>query len=120
MPREIDFTPVDPETIERFTCFHDKNDHEIYEGNICTRKVQQSDYYPADVYAPEHPETKRWVEVQKGIITMQPEVRFNNEFICHKLWKEEELEPRQAVSAWDYEIIGDIHDNPEIMTLNAY
>lgn len=103
-----------PNTAGQFTGLHDKNGKEVYEGDIVKRKVTKSDYYP-EQYMPhvkEHPETKMRIEYETSIISMRPEIRFGEEFIT-KMPKQEEN--NGLLSSFDYEVIGNIFDNPELL-----
>ena len=107
---------VIPETVGQFTGLADKNEVKVFDDDVCKRKHRVSDYYPEQVmpHIPEHKGTKEWYEIQIGAISIDPNVRFNNELIT-SMRKESERKEREFISDVDYEVIGNIHDNPELL-----
>lgn len=91
---------VDPETIGQFTGLSDKNGKEIYEGDILEMWLEDS------------------VEPQGGYFHRMYVV-FTSE-IGFTLWGEcmtmEDAEPLYELLQWkDCEVIGNVHDNPELL-----
>ena len=61
----------------------------------------------------EQHETKRWVEYQTGVIKMCPEIRFGEEFIT-RMPKQKDID-NGIIDNFDYEVVGNIYDNPELL-----
>ena len=90
---EAHFISVDPETVGQFTGLSDKNGKEIYEGDIC----------------------EAWSQGTKGIGEIKR--RIDGLWIFYPAWQLNEfwgLMP-SANGGTDVEIIGNVHDNPELM-----
>ena len=84
-------------------------------SSIVKRKIIKSDFYP-EQYMPhikEQHETKRWVESQTGVIKMCPEIRFGEEFIT-RMPKQKDID-NGIIDNFDYEVVGNIYDNPELL-----
>jgi uncharacterized phage protein (TIGR01671 family) len=89
---------VMPETVGQFTGLHDKSGKEIYEGDIVT-----ASWYDYD--EPNHDTTG--------------EVIFAEGWMAYTIWDEEnkimsELNG-QGCYKWDIEVIGNIHENPDLL-----
>lgn len=87
---------VDPETVGQYTGLTDKNGKKIFEGDIVKRE-----------YTLWHSETKKTRETQIGVVSYSnKDCSFCLDKVCYlgKSWDGETLE-----------IIGNIHDNPELL-----
>ena len=90
--------------IEQFTGLKDKNDKDVYECDIIQLIVEKSDYYPEQSMplVPENKETKRWNEKEIRVVSMSPEIRFGHEFVT-------------KYCSYEFVILGNIHENPELL-----
>ena len=86
--RAIDTYPVDPETVGQFTGFVDKNGNKIFEGDILSRDAKIGKIIRHVIYDSEFAE----FEFHNN----------NHGFLC------------LSVDNDKFEIIGNIHDNPEL------
>ncbi len=87
---------VDPETVGQYTGLTDKNGKKIFEGDIVKRE-----------YTLWNSETKRTRETQIGVVSYSnKECGFSLDKVCNlrKPWDGDTIE-----------IIGNIHDNPELL-----
>lgn len=87
---------IDPETVGQYTGLTDKNGKKIFEGDIVKRE-----------YTLWHSETKRTRETQIGVVSYSnKECGFFLDKVCNlrKPWDGDTIE-----------IIGNIHDNPELL-----
>lgn len=83
-------TDIDPNTVGQFTGLHDKNGTEIYEGDICKHirgKVRSID--------------GRWIE--------------NVAFLEVKYKQGEFSIANYSLCMENFEVIGNVHDNPELL-----
>jgi len=87
--------------VEQYTGLHDKNGKEIYESDICSFKFDAKDPSHPGWYicgsSGHHPENARVVRFENGCFELDYKL----------LYKELQFNP-------DYEIIGNIHENPEL------
>ena len=84
-----------PETVGQFTGLHDKNGKEIYDGDICRIKfdiAKVEDYIYNSL-------TKKELETGERIFIVESPL-FNNQ---------------QELNVDDIEVIGNIHENPELV-----
>ncbi|MBR6617951.1 MAG: hypothetical protein IKL00_08810 [Oscillospiraceae bacterium] len=89
-PRFI-YCEVIPETVGQYTGLTDKNGKKIFEGDIVRFRTQTSVFKPSFLVM-WHEETARFIVAIKDGVRAYP---------MDKTWK--------------YEIIGNIHDNPELL-----
>ena len=87
---------VNPETVGQFTGLTDKNGNKIFEGDIVKRE-----------YTLWHGETKKTRETQIGVVAYS-----NKE--CG-FWLEKVCNLRRPWDGDTSEVIGNIHDNPELL-----
>lgn len=79
---------VIPSTIGQYTCLPDKNDKKIFEGDIINAKYVDNSNYTTGV------------------------VNFTSGCFCVK---DDEINNPAIDLLFDYEVIGNIHDNPELL-----
>jgi len=87
MPRQVEFIEVNPSTVGQFTSLCDKNDKEIYEGDIC-----------------DDARGFRFVVIWED----------NARFLGCGIGKQKEY-IRYVGQEPAVEVIGNIHDNPELL-----
>lgn len=105
----IDFYLVIPETVGQFTGLTDKNGKEIYEGDII--KFQKYSNYDD-----EHSNLKRHIAkviFKEGCFCWDI-LKEGSQSDFHYSYKTEPL--KNTCTTWGLEIIGNIHDNPELLT----
>lgn len=93
---ECCFTEVIPETVGQYTGLTDKNGKKIFEGDIifCSQEINGN-------FIDKHIE-KGYVEMKHGAFGLHRKQGYYRTF---KDWLED----------YEYEIIGNIHDNPELL-----
>ncbi len=99
--------PVDPETVGQFTGLKDKNGVEIYEGDVVQQRVEHWKLGDEDVSG-----------YIRGVVAIYPSkgVCIKNTWL-HPDGDEEpiELETPKRLYRRLCEVIGNIHDNPELL-----
>lgn len=92
------WTPVDPATVGQYTGFCDGDDKEIYEGDIMICEYDRDVEFGV-------------VICLGGSFGLSDGVAYTERFddFLHALWGSE----------FGYEVIGNIHDNPELMEKGA-
>lgn len=105
------FLEVLPETVGQFTGLTDKNGSKIFEGDILHKMDTDYNTFNHDFSNEEFEEwEKTLVETFKGVATMD---RFPS------FWLENETfgyEGEDLQTPEEFEIIGNIYDNPELLT----
>lgn len=88
--------PVDPKTVGQYTGLTDKNGKKIFEGDVvvCTQEINGN-------FVDKHIETG-YVEMKHGAFGLHRKQGYYRPF---KDWLEN----------YEYEVIGNIHDNPELI-----
>lgn len=81
---------VDPATVGQYTGLTDKNGKKIFEGDIVRFKTRTSTFKPLYV---------RWYEETAQFLVS----------------KRDGVRSYPMDKSWEYEIIGNIHDNPELL-----
>jgi len=104
------FVDVIPETVGQFTGLLDKNGKRIFEGDVLHKMDTDYNTFNKDFSDEEFKEwEKTLIEVFKGVATME---RFPS------FWLENETfgyEGEKLQTPEEFEIIGNIHDNPELL-----
>jgi len=93
---EVVFVPVDENSVQQFTCLHDKNGNEIYEGDILELVVT---YKGKPVKSPR---IRKVVWKNSGFCI----VNKHNDCVCERSVTCEDLE---------YTVIGNIYDNHDLI-----
>ena len=88
--RALSHAVVDPDTIGQYTGLQDKNGKRIFEGDIVTFKTRVGSFKPH--YVRWYEEDARFIVTGKDGVRSYPMDR-----------------------SFEYEIIGNIHDNPELL-----
>lgn len=84
-------TEVLPDTVGQFTRLFDKNGKEIYEGDIIQIHEGRNDFKITSIV-------------------------WNDEFLCYEPSNKDLRHALKARYSEHYKIIGNIHDNPELLT----
>ena len=88
MPRPVEFVEIDPSTVGQYTGMKDKNGKKVFEGDI-VRKTNEGRH---------------------------PEIFIANIRTCFYTIEEVYYSPfEHFTESCEYEIIGNIHDNPELL-----
>ena len=91
---------VDPDTVGQYTGLTDKNGRKIFEGDIL--KIVHKYQSPFD------DDTKEYTDVTTDVVF------FDDEGLCFSYGESPFLCVADNVTA-EYEVIGNIHDNPELL-----
>lgn len=93
----LSYVEVIPETVGQYTGLDDKNDMKIFEGDVVTAS---------------------WYDYEEPREDTFGEVIFNEGWCSYCIWNEAENVMSemngQGAYAWEIEVIGNIHDNPEV------
>ena len=98
MPRPVEFVEVDPSTVGQYTGLKDRNGKRVFEGDIVTQNWYDHDEPSDDSFGEvvfcEYDCSFSVMDIQKdGIVPLGR---------CHAYH-------------WEAEVIGNIHDNPELL-----
>lgn len=107
--KSLEWVYVDPETVGQFTGLTDKNGKEIYEGDIIKFQKYSN-------YNDEHSNLKRHIAkviFKEGCFCWYI-LKEGSQSDFHYSYKTEPL--KNTCTTWGLEIIGNIHDNPELLT----
>lgn len=98
-------TPVDPKTVGQFTGLHDANGREIYEGDIVSKTTKSG--YPDNCVGE--------IVFRDGLFGLKKDSRYG--LPVRILAKSSEWVDGNAsgVSIHEYEVIGNIYDNTELL-----
>ena len=91
---------VDPDTVGQYTGLTDKNGRKIFEGDIL--KIVHKYQSPFD------DDTKEYTDITTDVVF------FDDEGLCFSYGESPFLCVADNVTA-EYEVIGNIHDNPELL-----
>lgn len=125
------FIPVNPETVGQFTGLQDKNGVEIYEGDIiqyknCSwHKRWWSNISEIEIIEKECEEQRKYITQFTSVVRYDDcmfkldypillhDVRMNHKEITRKTNNGDSYS-----KYWGFEVVGNIHDNPELLTKN--
>ena len=115
---DLEAYAVIPETIGQFTGLKDKNGNKIFEGDVVKQSFQQNT--PEDFYA--HEESHVVEGYHQGVVKITPNgVSIMRPYfvITYDDW-DEDISPQilktpKSVRGYRSEILGNIHDNPELL-----
>jgi uncharacterized phage protein (TIGR01671 family) len=89
---------VDPNTVGQYTGLKDKNGKEIYESDIVTAN---------------------WYDYEEPSHTLTGEVIYAEGWLAFAIWDEQNKTMSEingnGYYSWDIEVIGNIHDNPDLL-----
>ncbi len=101
--KKVNYKKVDKDTIGQFTGLTDKNGKEIYEGDIVNYKLA-SEFSVVDKLS-----EARYIGNKIGV------VKFEDGIFSPLPYRDDCDDWYYSYATFDFEVIGNIHDNPELL-----